>query len=135
MACTWFGEIPSCCSLTVLLGPAWVLLKYVLQTIFSGPVNRPNICVDITYSYSGSFNINHVMLTFLLCNSVNPFLRSSVAFPPPFSHIRTCAAVHFARIGLNPRKQQSDNTCVLRGLMWMQKEMVFLNCKENSKKS
>ena len=38
MACTWFGEIPSCCSLTLLLGPAWVLLKYVLQTIFSGPV-------------------------------------------------------------------------------------------------
>ena len=38
MARTWFGEIPYCCSLTVLLGPAWVLLKYVLQTIFSGPV-------------------------------------------------------------------------------------------------
>ena len=38
MACTWFGEIPSCCSLTALLGPVWVLLNYVLQTIFSGPV-------------------------------------------------------------------------------------------------
>ena len=38
MACTWFGEIPSCCSLTALLGPVWVLLTYVLQTIFSGPV-------------------------------------------------------------------------------------------------
>ena len=38
MARTWFGEIPSCCSLTLLLGPAWVLLKCVLQTIFSGPV-------------------------------------------------------------------------------------------------
>ena len=38
MACTWFGEIPSCCSLTLLLGPAWVLLNYVLQTIFSGLV-------------------------------------------------------------------------------------------------
>ena len=34
----WFGEIPSCCSLTVLLGLAWVLLKYVWHTIFSGPV-------------------------------------------------------------------------------------------------
>ena len=33
MARTWFGEIPSCCSLTVLLGPAWVLLRYALQTI------------------------------------------------------------------------------------------------------
>ena len=35
MARTWFDEIPSCCSLTLLLGPAWVLLKYALQTIFS----------------------------------------------------------------------------------------------------
>ena len=40
MARTWFGEIPSCCSLTLLLGSAWVLLKYVLQTIFSGPVHQ-----------------------------------------------------------------------------------------------
>ena len=39
MACTWFGEIPSCCSLTALPGPAWVQLNYVLQTIFSGPVH------------------------------------------------------------------------------------------------
>ena len=31
--CTWFGEICSCCSLTVLPGPAWVLLNYVLQRI------------------------------------------------------------------------------------------------------
>ena len=31
MACSWFGEILFCCSLTILLGPAWVLLKYVLQ--------------------------------------------------------------------------------------------------------
>ena len=38
MACTWFGEDSSCCSLTLLLGLAWVLLKHVLQTIFSGPV-------------------------------------------------------------------------------------------------
>ena len=33
-----FGEICSCCSLTVMPVPAWVLLNYVLQTIFSGPV-------------------------------------------------------------------------------------------------
>ena len=38
MARTLFGEIPFCCFLTVLLGPAWVLHRYVLQTIFSGPV-------------------------------------------------------------------------------------------------
>ena len=37
-AYAWLGEIPSCCSSTLLLGPAWVLLKYVLQAIFSGPV-------------------------------------------------------------------------------------------------
>ena len=34
MARTGLGEIPSCCSLTVLIGSAWVLLNYVLQTIF-----------------------------------------------------------------------------------------------------
>ena len=44
MACTWFGEIPSCCSLSALLGPVWVLLSYVLQTIFSGPV-----CIFLEY--------------------------------------------------------------------------------------
>ena len=43
MARTWFGEIPSWCSLTVLLGPAWVLLKNVLQNILSGPDNLSNI--------------------------------------------------------------------------------------------
>ena len=42
MACTWFREVPSCCSLTLLLGPAWVLLRYVLQTIFSDPVHSMN---------------------------------------------------------------------------------------------
>ena len=40
MAHGWFSEVPSCCSLPLLLGPAWVLLKYVLQTIFSGPVYK-----------------------------------------------------------------------------------------------
>ena len=50
MAYTWFGEVPSCCSLTLLLGPAWVLLKYVLQTIFSGPVEG-----DIYIAISGFF--------------------------------------------------------------------------------
>ena len=39
MARTWFGEIPSCCSLTLLPGPAWIPFKYVLQTIFSGSVH------------------------------------------------------------------------------------------------
>ena len=29
----WFGEILSCCSLTVLLGPASVRLNFVLQTL------------------------------------------------------------------------------------------------------
>ena len=33
MARTLFGEICYCCSLTVLLGLAWVLLSYTLQTI------------------------------------------------------------------------------------------------------
>ena len=37
MARTWFGEIPLCCSFT-LLAPAWVLRKYVWHNIFLGPV-------------------------------------------------------------------------------------------------
>ena len=31
MACTWFGEICSCCCLTVLLGPAWALLSKIYK--------------------------------------------------------------------------------------------------------
>ena len=31
--CTWLREVCSCCSLTVLPGPAWVLLIYDLQRI------------------------------------------------------------------------------------------------------
>ena len=31
--CTWLQEVCSCCSLTVLPGPAWLLLNYVLQRI------------------------------------------------------------------------------------------------------
>ena len=31
MACTWFGEICSCCCLIVLLGPAWVLLSKIYK--------------------------------------------------------------------------------------------------------
>ena len=36
------GEICSCCCLPVLPGPAWVLLSYVLQTSFAGPVGARN---------------------------------------------------------------------------------------------
>ena len=36
--CTWFGEVCYSCSLTVLPGPAWVVLNYVLQRIFFTPV-------------------------------------------------------------------------------------------------
>ena len=37
----WFGEIPCCCSLTLLIGPARVLLNCVLQTIFFEPCTCP----------------------------------------------------------------------------------------------
>merc|ERR1739836_181368 len=37
-SCTWFGEVCLCCSLTPLPGPAWVLLKYVLQRLFLSSV-------------------------------------------------------------------------------------------------
>ena len=64
MARTWFGEIPFCCSLTLLLGPAWVLLKYVLQTIFSGPANnfkhKPNGVTIFVSSLSRSFKSIHI---------------------------------------------------------------------------
>ena len=33
--CTWLGEVCYSCSLTVLPGPAWVVLNYELQRIFS----------------------------------------------------------------------------------------------------
>ena len=36
--CTWFGEVCFCCSLTALPGPAWVLLKCVLQRLFLSSV-------------------------------------------------------------------------------------------------
>ena len=36
MARKLFGEIPSCCSLTLLLRLAWVLLKYACKPFF-GP--------------------------------------------------------------------------------------------------
>ena len=38
-ACTWFGEVCCCSSLTLLPGPAWVLLSYVLHTLFAAPVD------------------------------------------------------------------------------------------------
>ena len=34
IARTWFGEISSCCFLTIQLSPTCVLLNYVFQTIF-----------------------------------------------------------------------------------------------------
>ena len=55
MACTWFGEIPSSCSLTVLLGPAWVLLKYCMFCKpFFGPcrvkqVRLLSVCLSCLY--------------------------------------------------------------------------------------
>ena len=38
--CMWLREVCSCCSLTVLPGPDWVLLNYVLQRIFLSSVVR-----------------------------------------------------------------------------------------------
>ena len=35
-----FGEICSCCSLSVLPGPAWALLNYVLRTILCTSVGE-----------------------------------------------------------------------------------------------
>ena len=40
--CTWFGEFCSCCSLTALPGPAWVLLnrigKELISSLYKGPL-------------------------------------------------------------------------------------------------
>ena len=33
--CTWFGEFCSCCSLTALPGPAWVLLNGICKELIS----------------------------------------------------------------------------------------------------
>ena len=35
MACTWFGEFCSCCSLTALPGPTWVLLNKICKELIS----------------------------------------------------------------------------------------------------
>ena len=45
MACTWFGEICSCCCLTVLLGPAWVLLSKIYKP-FAGSLYRLSWAMD-----------------------------------------------------------------------------------------
>ena len=37
-ACTWLGEVYYCSFLTLLPGPAWVMLSYVLHTFFADPV-------------------------------------------------------------------------------------------------
>ena len=34
----WLGELYHCSCITVLPGPTWVLLSYVLHTLFAGPV-------------------------------------------------------------------------------------------------
>ena len=43
-SCTWFGEVCLGCSITALPGPAWVLLKYVLQRLFLS-----SVVVEILY--------------------------------------------------------------------------------------
>ena len=57
MACTWFGEVTSCSSLTLLLGPAWVLLNYVLQTILGLLVQVKKITQNIVSLRSAFGNL------------------------------------------------------------------------------
>ena len=45
--CTWLWEIFSCSSLTALPGPAWVLLKYVLQRLFLSSVLRQGVLLAL----------------------------------------------------------------------------------------
>ena len=52
MARMWFGEIPSSYSLTLLIGPAPVLLNYVLQTIFLGPLLHSIWAIEALYPHS-----------------------------------------------------------------------------------
>ena len=42
--CTWLGEVCYSCSLTVLPGPAWVVLNHVLQRIFFTSVLMAKLC-------------------------------------------------------------------------------------------
>ena len=54
MVCKWFGEICYCSCLPVLSCPAWVLLGYVMQTIFHYPVHSEHIqfhCSDLKAKY------------------------------------------------------------------------------------
>ena len=44
-ACTWFREVCSCCSLTALPGPAWVLFSRICQPFFEISINSNSNCV------------------------------------------------------------------------------------------
>ena len=58
--CMCLREVCSCCSLTALPGPAWVLLNYVLQRILLISVVRTFLRVRITRpGISDSFNATH----------------------------------------------------------------------------
>ena len=92
MACTWFGEIPSCCSLTVLLGPAWVLLKYVLITIFSGPVQgdlygRGKGFVDIKFTVPFQYKPLVLKRNFKIAINKTSSTAYGSPFTKKFSHI------------------------------------------------
>ena len=59
-----FGEISSCCCLCAQLGPAWVLLNYVLQTVFFGPCTLQNqLFVDGSHNPLGAKVLNDYLQT------------------------------------------------------------------------
>ena len=54
--CTWFGEFCSCCSLTVLPGPAWVLLNWICKELISSLYLYTVGCFSIPQQPGRQFN-------------------------------------------------------------------------------
>ena len=50
--CTWFGEFCSCCSLTALPGPAWVLLNKICEELISSLYNGQGLNIKVSIDVS-----------------------------------------------------------------------------------
>ena len=66
--CTWFGEFCSCCSLTALPGPAWVLLNWICEELISSLYCRGSRCLLTSNPQNKPPERSYC---FLQCNQLN----------------------------------------------------------------
>ena len=59
--CTWFGEFCSCCCLTALPGPAWVLLNWICQEIISSLYTQILITIEFEVQLQIKLTIRRVI--------------------------------------------------------------------------